>query len=108
MKTVEIFYLPGCPYCVKARKAVAELKEELEAYNRIPVKWIDEAEEADYANEHNYYYVPTVYYSNKKIFEAHPGDSAAKIREGIRAAFDKAVFDGPGEEYFSSVNQRTV
>ena len=87
---------------------MAELKEELEAYNRVPVKWIDEAEEADYANEHNYYYVPTVYYSNKKIFEAHPGDSAAKIREGIRAAFDKAVFDGPGEEYISSVNQRTV
>ena len=53
MKTVEIFYLPGCPYCVKARKAVAELKEELESYNRVPVKWIDEAEEADYANEHN-------------------------------------------------------
>ena len=33
MKPVEIFYLPGCPYCVKAKKAAAELKEEDERYS---------------------------------------------------------------------------
>ena len=29
MKTVELFYLPGCPYCVKARKALEELRTSL-------------------------------------------------------------------------------
>ena len=105
MKGVELFYLPGCPYCVKAKKAVEELKAEDENYGRVPLKWINEAEEVDYANEHNYYYVPSVYFNGKKVFEAHPGDSLPKIKEGIQAAFDKAVFDGPGEEYISSVRQ---
>ena len=97
MKTVEVFYLPTCPYCAKAKKAVEELKSEDEAYGRVPVKWIDESEEVDYANEHNYYHVPTVYYGRHKVFEAHPGDTYEKIREGIRDAFDRSVFEGPAE-----------
>ena len=105
MKTVELFYLPGCPYCVKARKALEELKAENADYERVPLKWIDESEEVDYANEHNYYYVPSVYFNGRKVFEAHPGDSLEKIKTGIRSAFDKAVFDGPGEAYLSSVKK---
>ena len=108
MKTVEIFYLPGCPYCVKAKRAIGELKEEQDSYERVPLKWIDEAEEVDYANEHDYYYVPSVYYNGKKVFEAHPGDSMTKIKEGIRTAFDKAVFDGPGDDYIASVQSKSV
>ena len=61
-----------------------------------------QSEEVDYANEHDYYYVPSVYYEGKKYFEAHPGDSLEKIKHGIMAAFDKAVYDGPGEEYIES------
>ncbi len=98
MKTVELFYLPHCPYCVKAKKAVEELKNENDSYDRVPLKWIDESEEMDYANEHDYYYVPSVYYSSRKIYEAHPGDTLDKIKSGIKAAFDKAVYDGPCDE----------
>ncbi|MBP1554644.1 MAG: glutaredoxin [Oscillospiraceae bacterium] len=98
MKTIELFYLPGCPYCVKAKKAIAELKEENSDYDHVLVKWIDESEEADYANEHDYYYVPTVYLGEKKIFEAHPGDSLDKIKAGIMKAFDRALHDASGEE----------
>ena len=105
MKTVELFYLPGCPYCVRARKAIEELKSEDENYGRVPLKWINEAEEVDYANEHDYYYVPSVYFNGRKVFEAHPGDSLTRIKAGIREAFDRAVFDGPGEEYIASVRQ---
>ena len=104
MKTVELFYLPGCPYCVKAKKAIEELKSEQSDSGRVPVKWINEAEEVDYANEHDYYYVPSLYFSGKKIFEAHPGDSLEKIKDGVRSAFDRAVYDSPGEEYLSSVH----
>lgn len=93
MKPVEIFFLPHCPYCVKAKKAVAELREEDRRYGRVPVRWIDEAEEADYANEHDYYYVPTIYYSNRKCFEAHPGDSGEKIKSALKETIEKALFE---------------
>lgn len=93
MKKIEIFVLRGCPYCVKARKAVDELKSDRNNYANVSVDWIDESEEVDYANEHNYYYVPSVYYEGKKFFEARPGDSFEKIKNGIQTAFDKAVMD---------------
>ena len=41
MKTVELFYLPNCPYCIKAKKAVEDLKAEHEIYSHVPLKWID-------------------------------------------------------------------
>jgi glutaredoxin len=43
MKTVELFHLPGCPYCVKAGKAIDELVARNPAYGSIEVKWIDES-----------------------------------------------------------------
>ena len=91
VKTVELFYMPGCPYCVKAEKAIAQLKKENEIYADIPVKRINEQEETDYAEAHDYYYVPTLYLGSKKVFEAHPGDSFEKIRAGVKSAFDQAL-----------------
>ena len=105
MKKVEIFILRDCPYCVKARKAVDELKSDSDSYALVSTVWIDESEEVDYANEHNYYHVPSVYYEGRKFFEAHPGDSLEKIKKGIQTAFDKAVYDGPGDEYIDSVRK---
>lgn len=95
MRGLEVFYIPGCPYCAKARKALEELKEENPDYGRVPVKWINEEEEIDYANEHNYSYVPTVYFGRTKMYEAHPGSSYQEIRDALKVALDRAVFEGP-------------
>ena len=60
MKTVELFHLPGCPYCVKAGKVIDELVVRNPAYGGIEVKWIDESIETEYADTKDYYYVPTI------------------------------------------------
>ena len=91
MKAIELVYLPGCPYCVRAKQAVRELQAESESYAGLPLKWINEQEETGYADAHDYYYVPTVYWNDRKFFEAAPGDSLEKIKAGIRTAFDAAV-----------------
>ena len=91
MKPIEIFYLPGCPYCVKAKKAVAELMDENKAYSDVPLRWINEQEEVAYADRHDYYYVPTVYWNDEKVFEAAPGNSLETIKAGIQAAFEQAL-----------------
>jgi len=41
----------------------------------------------------------------KSILKPHPGDSLEKLKGGIMAAFDRAVYDGPGEEYIESVQK---
>ena len=94
MKEIELIFLPGCPYCVKAKQAVKELQAESESYAGLPLKWINEQEETGYADTHDYYYVPTVYWNDRKFFEAAPGDSLEKIKAGIRTAFDAADFRG--------------
>ena len=45
MKEIELIFLPGCPYCVKAKQAVKELQAESESYAGLPLKWINEQEE---------------------------------------------------------------
>ena len=39
------------------------------------------------------------------LYKAHPGDSLEKIKKGIQAAFDKAVYDGPGDQYIEPVRK---
>ena len=45
MEQIELFYLTYCPYCVNARKAIEELKEENPVYQSIRVRWIEETED---------------------------------------------------------------
>ena len=54
MKAIELVFLPGCPYCVKAKQAVKELQAESESYAGLPLKWINEQEETGYADAHDY------------------------------------------------------
>ena len=88
MKDVKIFYFPTCPYCIKAKRAVEELKEENPAYRAIEINWVNEHKDVALAEQYDYYYVPTVFYGEEKLYEASPSHSYEDIRENIRRAFD--------------------
>ena len=87
MKEIEIFYLTGCPYCKSARKAVEELTAEND-YTGLSLRWIEERENKALADSRDYYYVPTVYYKGKKLYECSPAHSYADIKARFKAAFD--------------------
>lgn len=91
MREIEIFYLTGCPYCLNARKAAAELLEENPAYGALSLRWIEENEEAALANERDYYRVPSLFYRGDKLYECSPLHSYAAIKAHLKAAFDKAL-----------------
>lgn len=91
MKEIELFYLRHCPYCVNARKAIAELLEETPAFTEIQVKWIEESEEAELANSRDYYYVPALYHDGKKLYEAKPAHSCSMIKDKIRSALEQVL-----------------
>lgn len=88
MKDVKIFYFPTCPYCIKAKRAVEELKEENPVYRTIEINWVNEHKDVALAEQYDYYYVPTVFYGEEKLYEASPSHSYEDIRENIRRAFD--------------------
>lgn len=91
MKQIELFYLTYCPYCINARKAVGELKDECPAYRPIRIRWIEETEEAELAASRDYYYVPTLFCGGEKLYEARPGHDYARIKENIRRAFETVL-----------------
>ena len=91
MKQIELFYLTYCPYCVNARKAIEELKEENLSYQEIQIQWIEESKEKELADSRDYYYVPTIFYEGNRLYEAKPGHSYKKIKECIRKAFEAVI-----------------
>ena len=93
MKEIEIFYLTGCPYCDKARKAAEELREADDRYAAVPLRWIEERQEKELAESRDYYYVPTLYIGGDKLYEAVPGESYETIRENLRRVFEQALKD---------------
>lgn len=91
MKELEIFYLASCPYCKNARKAIGELQEENPAYASLPLHWIEESEEPEIAEARDYYSVPTLFWGDEKLYEAHFTHSYDTIKERIRLAFDHVL-----------------
>ena len=43
------------------------------------------------ADQYDYYYVPTIFYGEEKLYEASPAHSYNDIRENIRLAFDTMI-----------------
>ena len=88
MKKMTLFYLRGCPYCDKAKRAMAELNEENAAYAAVEADWVEENEHPELAEQYDYYYVPTIFADGKKLYEANPSQSYDEIKRSIRAALD--------------------
>lgn len=91
MKKVTIFYLADCPYCHSAQRALAELKVEMPEYCEIEVEWIEESRQPDLAKQYDYYYVPSIFNGDKKLYEATPSEDYASIKENVREALQAAL-----------------
>ena len=91
MQQIELFYLKTCPYCRNAKKAIGELTAENPAYGDIRIRWIEESEEPALADARDYYSVPSLFFGGEKLYEAHFTHSYDRIKESIRAAFDKVL-----------------
>ena len=85
MKSVMLFYLPDCPYCKKAIAWQEELKRENPQLRDIEVEMIDESKNPAFAEQFDYYYVPTYYVDGKKVHEG------AATREKVEAALRLAL-----------------
>lgn len=90
-KSLTIFHMAGCPYCRKARQALDELLEENPTYRAVPIEWVEENEQAELANQYDYYSVPSIFKGKEKLYEARPTDSYDFIKENVKKALDAAL-----------------
>ena len=91
MKKLTVFYLESCPYCVKAQKALKELKAENPAYEKADIQWIEESRNQKIADNYDYYYVPCVFCGNEKLYECSPADDYGTIKQKFEAALKTAA-----------------
>ena len=85
MKELTYFYLSGCPFCRAADRMLKELETEHPEFSKIPIKKIEERENATLAERYDYYYVPCFWIGNQKLHEG------AASKEKLRAVLDKAI-----------------
>ena len=91
MKKIKMFYLQGCPYCKNAFKAIEELVGENPEYKGIEIEKVEETEGEAEASKYDYYYVPTMFIGDEKVYEASPSQDFDSIKASVKGAFDKAL-----------------
>jgi len=84
MKSITLFYLQNCPFCKKAFSYIENLKKQA-VYQPIEIELIEESEQAELADQFDYYYVPTFYLDGKKVHEGGIFDYE------VEAIFKKAL-----------------
>ena len=55
------------------------------------MEWIEESRQPSLAQSYDYYYVPTVFLSEQKLYEAHPGESFDACKDELRRCLDQAL-----------------
>ena len=91
MKKLTLFYLTDCPYCHYAQRALAELTAENPAYQAVPIEWIEERQQPDVAARYDYYYVPSIFAGQVKLYEANPAERYDDVKRNVRLALDAAA-----------------
>ena len=89
MEKLLFIYMDGCPYCHMAADVLANLTNEHPEYNKIPVEKVNETTEPEKLKGRKYYYVPTFFYGDEKVYEAQPGDDKPKMEKILGAFFAK-------------------
>ena len=91
MKDVLYFYRRDCGYCVKAHRALDELRSELPGSAELEIRMVEETEQPAFADRYDYYAVPTFYVDGEKLFEAHIGMSYEAIKREVRRVLEAAL-----------------
>ena len=93
MKKVTWFYLNGCPYCRKAEQAYEALTAANPAYQNVVTERIEENAHPDIADRYDYYFVPSFFTEEEKVYEAARTDGYEEILAGLKKALDTAMAD---------------
>ena len=91
MKKITLIKMEGCPYCKQAFKAIEQLKAQNEKFANIEIEIIDNYSDSAEPFKRDYYYVPSVFVENKKLYEAQPGESFEECFENLQRVFQAVV-----------------
>ncbi|EHL19720.1 hypothetical protein HMPREF9628_01236 [Peptoanaerobacter stomatis] len=85
MKKIRMFVASWCPHCNNAKAWLKELLNENEEYKNLHIEQIDIDYEKEKLVDVDFYYVPTFYVENEKVFEGVPS------KEIVKRVLDEAM-----------------
>ena len=88
---ITYYYLPGCPYCRKADRAIEELIQENPSYGDIEIERINEKDQREDVSGYDYYYVPSMFIGKEKIYEADPSQHYDDIKQAVRNVLETGL-----------------
>ena len=91
MNKLTYFYLDDGPFCAMADQAIGELIAEEPAYAAVDFDRIDEEAFPERTEGYDYYYVPTFFLGDEKLFEAYYMIPYEEVKAGVRKAMDAAL-----------------
>lgn len=91
MQKVTYFFVEGCPYCAQADKAIKELVAENPAYGAVEFERHNEHEEAELADEYDYWATPSMFIGKEKIYEGHLFEPYDEARAHVKEVLDRAL-----------------
>lgn len=86
----KMFYMEGCPYCKMAFEIMKELDEN-PIYKGVIIEKIEENKEPEKTVGYDYYYVPTFFVGDEKVYEASSSHSREFMTEKIEEVYRKSL-----------------
>lgn len=86
---IKMIILEHCPYCKRARRLIGEMKAQNPELEKFEFEEIDETKAGDSLQGLSYYYVPSFFYGEEKLYEAAPGDEDDIMTGKLEAMFDR-------------------
>ena len=84
MKNIKLFILKSCPFCIQALDWQDKILKENPQYQNVPIEIIDESVEYELAESYDYYYVPSYFIDEVKVYEG------VCTRQIIESVFEEA------------------
>lgn len=72
MQKLLMFYMASCPHCKRAFAYEEELKKRRPELFDVEVERVDERMDPDRADQYDYWYVPTYYLGDERLFSGSP------------------------------------
>ncbi len=79
MKEITVLELRNCPYCRQLERILKDWKDRPELKD-VNFRWIDEREHPEISERYAYYYVPSLFDGETKLYEADPSHTEPVMR----------------------------
>ena len=83
MPTIQLYHFESCPACQKAKKWIAELRQEKPELAHVQISMTDVNRNPGFKAPEPFYYVPTFFVDGRKVLEGEV--TKEKVEEILRA-----------------------